>query len=244
MNFQKFMMQVSHTVIEGQQNKGSSCQANVFCNVNHLFIAGLIETLTVVTDSCMGMFLPADISQRITLFIEGKIGFPFIKKEELMGAFFIFGKSNGIYGEDEILAATDLSKRTVKHLISTVRKFHNSPIKMDSNFTKENYLKRVLEISIDLQDNTENTYSIGERKTRIAGDPSILMDCFAQHLACHKHDQFFEIFRPLKENQVPVSLRSKLVGRMLLLGYNVKDSDSLPHKSAIFPFLAWLENFE
>lgn len=244
MNFQKFMMQVSHTVIEGQQNKGSSCQANVFCNVNHLFIAGLIETLTVVTDSCMGMFLPADISQRITLFIEGKIGFPFIKKEELMGAFFIFGKSNGIYGEDEILAATDLSKRTVKHLISTVRKFHNSPIKMDSNFTKENYLKRVLEISIDLQDNTENTYSIGERKTRIAGDPSILMDCFAQHLACHTHDLFFEIFRPLKENQVPVSLRSKLVGRMLLLGYNVKDSDSLPHKSAIFPFLAWLENFE
>lgn len=244
MNFQKFMMQVSHTVIEGQQNKGSSCQANVFCNVNHLFIAGLIETLTVVTDSCMGMFLPADISQRITLYIEGKIGFPFIKKEELMGAFFIFGKSNGIYGEDEILAATDLSKRTVKHLISTVRKFHNSPIKMDSNFTKENYIKRVLEISIDLQDNTENTYSIGERKTRIAGDPSILMDCFAQHIACHKHDQFFEIFRPLKENQVPVSLRSKLVGRMLLLGYNVKDSDSLPHKSAIFPFLAWLENFE
>jgi hypothetical protein len=192
----------------------------------------------------MGMFSPADISQRITLFIEGKIEFPFIKKEELMGAFFIFGKSNGIYGEDEILAATDLSKRTVMHLISTVRKFHNSPIKMDSNFTKENYTKRVLEISIDLQDNTENTYSIGERKTRIAGDPSILMDCFAQHIACHKHDQFFEIFRPLKENQVPVSLRSKLVGRMLLLGYNVKDSDSLPHKSAIFPFLAWLENFE
>ena len=187
----------------------------------------------------MGMFSPADISQRITMFIEGKIEFPFIKKEELMGAFFIFGKSNGIYDEDEILAATDLSKRTVMHLISTVRKFHNSPIKMDSNFTKENYTKRVLEISIDLQDDTHSE----EKKRRIAGDPRILMDCFAQHIAWYNHDQFFEIFGPLKENQLPVTLRRKLVDRMLLLGYSVKDSDSLPHKSSIFPFLTWLENF-
>lgn len=190
----------------------------------------------------MGMFSPADISRRITMFIEGKIEFPFIKKEELIGAFFIFGKSNGIYGEDEILAATHLSKRTVMHLIRTVRVFHNSPNKMDSNFTKENYTKRVLEISIELQDNTTNTHSTVERKKRIAGDPTILMHCFAQHIACHKHDQFFEIFQPLKENQLPVTLRSKLTGRMLLLGYNVKDSSSLPHKSTIFPFLMWLEN--
>jgi hypothetical protein len=190
----------------------------------------------------MGIFSPPDISQRITMFIEGKIEFPFIKKEEIMGAFFIFGKNNGIYGEDEILTATDLSKRTVMHLISTGRKFHNSPNKMNSNFTKENYIKRVLEISIDLRDNTEDV-SIGERQRRIARDPGILMDCFAQHIAYHKHDQFFEIFQPLKEDQLPVTLRSKLVGRMLLLGYNLKDSDSLPYKSAIFPFLAWLENF-
>ncbi len=191
----------------------------------------------------MGIFSPVDMSQRITMFIEGKIEFPFIKKEEIMGAFFIFGKSNGIYGEDVILAATDLSRRTVMHLISTARKFHNSPNKMDSNFTKQNYIKRVLEISIDLQDNTEAA-SIRERKRRIAGDPSILMDCFAQHISYHKHDQFFEIFRPLKEDQLPVSLRSKLVDRMLLLGYNLKDSDALPYKSAIFPFLAWLEKFD
>src|SRR5215831_14652355 len=107
----------------------------------------------------MGMFLPADISQRVTMFIEGKLEFPFI---------------------------------------------------MDSNFTKENYTKRVLEISIDLQDNTENSYSIEKRKRRIAGDPRILMDCFAQHIAWHKHDQFFEIFGPLKENQLPITLRRKL----------------------------------
>jgi hypothetical protein len=191
----------------------------------------------------MGMFLPADISRRITMFIEGKLEFPFIKKEELIAAFFIFGKNNGIYGEDEILAATDLAKRTVVHLTRVVRMFHNSPNKMDSNFTKENYTKRVLEISIELQNNTTNTHFTVERKKRIAGDPTILTDCFAQHIACHKQDQFFEIFQPLKANQLPVPLRGKLTGRMLLLAYNVKDSSSLPHESTIFPFLSWLENF-
>jgi hypothetical protein len=186
----------------------------------------------------MGMFLPPDITRRIMLFIEGKLGFPFIRKEELIGAFFIFGKNNGIYGEDEVLAATDLAKRTVMHLTRIVRMFHNSPNKMDSNFTKQNYTKRVLEISVELQHNTEIAV---DRKKRIAGDPTILTDCFAQHIACHKQDQFFEIFQPLKDNQLPVSLRNKLTSRMLLLGYNVKDSSSLPYQSTIIPFLMWLE---
>ncbi len=59
----------------------------------------------------MGMFLPADISRRITMFIECKLEFPFIKKEELIGAFFIFGKNNGIYGEDQILARHRFSQK-------------------------------------------------------------------------------------------------------------------------------------
>src|SRR5947209_7270051 len=117
----------------------------------------------------MGMFLPEDISQRITLFIEGKLGFPFIKKEELMGTFFILSQMNN----------------------------------------------------------------------RIAGDPTILRDCFAQHIACHKQDQFFEIFQPLKVDHLPDSLRKKLKDRMLLLGYNVKDSSSLPYKSTLATFLMW-----
>jgi hypothetical protein len=79
-----------------------------------------------VPDSYTEMFSPADISRRITMFIEGKIEFPFIKKGELIGAF--LEKVMESTGEDEILAATDLSKRTVMHLIRTVRMFHNSPV--------------------------------------------------------------------------------------------------------------------
>ena len=195
--------------------------------------------MVVVTDSYMGIFLPADISQRVTLFIEGKLCFPFIKKEELIGAFFIFGKNNGIYGQEEILAATDLAKRTVAHLTRIVRIFHSSSNEMDSNFIKENYTKRVLEIYVEM--NMTNTHFTVEKKKRIAGDPTILTNCFAQHIACHKQEQYFEIFQPLKDNQLPVSLRSKLTDRMLLLGYNVKDSSCLPYESTIVPFLMWLQ---
>ena len=192
----------------------------------------------------MGMFLPEDISQRITLFIGGKLEFPFIKKEELMGTFFIFGKNNGLYGDEEILAATDLGKRTVAHLTKTVRMFHNSPNKMDSNFTRENYTKRVLQISIELRDNRTNSpFSLSQMNNRIAGDPNILIDCFAQHIACHQQDQFFEIFQPLREYHLPVSLRRKLEGRMILLGFNVRGSDALPYGSTLAAFFMWMKKF-
>jgi hypothetical protein len=192
----------------------------------------------------MGMFLPEDISQRITLFIGGKLEFPFIKKEELMGTFFIFGKNNGLYGEEEIMAATDLGKRTVAHLTKTVRMFHNSPNKMDSNFTRENYTNRVLQISIELRDNSRNSpFSLSQMNKRIAGDPNILIDCFAQHIACHQQDQFFEIFQPLREYHLPVSLRRKLEGRMILLGFNVRGSSALPYESTLAAFFMWMKKF-
>lgn len=203
-----------------------------------------MSTLAVVTDSYMGMFLPEDISQRITLFIGGKLEFPFIRKEELMGTFFIFGKNNGLYGEEEILAATDLGKRAVAHLTKSVRTFHNSSNKMDSNFTRENYTKRLLQIAIELRDNTTDTlFSPSQMNHRIAGDPAILTDCFAQHVACHQQDQFFETFQPLRENHLPVSLRRKLEGRMLLLGFNVKGSSALPYESPLAAFLMWMKKF-
>jgi hypothetical protein len=192
----------------------------------------------------MGMFLPEDISRRITLFIAGKLQFPFIKKEELMGTFFIFGKNKGLHGEEEILVATDLAKKTVANLTRTARMFHTSPNKMDSNFTRQNYTNRVLQISIELRDSTTKTpFNPSQMNERIAGDPTILTDCFAQHIACHKQDQFFEIFQPLRENYLPYSLRKKLEGRMLLLGYNIKDSGSLPYESTLVTFLMWLKKF-
>ena len=193
----------------------------------------------------MAMFLPIDISRRIILFIEGRTGFPFVKKEELMGTFCIFGRDRGVHGEDGIKAATDLARRTVTFLNRTSRIFRNSPNTMDSNFARENYIRRVLQISMEYGRDAKTAYnSSDEMKKRLSGDPNILANCFAQHIAYHDHDQFFEIFQPLRECEVPPALRRRLQDRMLLLGYNTKDSSSLPQESTLVPFITWLKSLD
>ena len=185
------------------------------------------------------MFLPEDISIRIMQFIDRKQEFPFIKKDEIMATFYLFGKNYGINGQMEILAATDLAKRTIDQLSRDIRVFYYNSNKMNSNFTRENYTKRALEISIELQNDL--SFDLSEMNKRIAGDPTILSNCFAQHIAYYKQDYFFELFQPFKGNDLPIFLRSKLEGRMLLLGFNVKDATSLPFENALASFIRWIE---
>ena len=75
---------------------------------------------------------------------------------------------------------------------------------------------------------------------QVAGDPIILSDCFAQHVAYYRQDFFFELFQPLKAEQLPSALENKLEGRMLLLGFNVKNMQSLPFKSSLHAFFEWM----
>lgn len=188
----------------------------------------------------MGMFLPTDISYRITQFMAGKVEFPFIKKDELTATFYMFGKDYGVKGQLEILTAIDLAKRAIGQLAKDIRGFYNMPNKMDSNFTRENYIRRSLQISIELQ--KDSLFDWSKMNKRIAGDPSILSDCFAQHIAYYKQDYFFELFQPFDENKLSSSLRRKLEGRMLLLCFNAKDSKSLPFESTLVPFIEWISN--
>jgi hypothetical protein len=196
--------------------------------------------LVIVSDSYMGMFLPADISYRITQFMAEKMEFPFINKDELTATFYLFGKDYGVNGQIEILTAIDLAKRAIQQLAKDMRIFYNMPNKMDSNFTRENYVRRSLQISIELQ--KDSTYTLSEMNKRIAGDPSILSNCFAQHIAYYKQDYFFELFQPFEGNQLPSSLKRKLEGRMLLIGFNAKDSKSLPFENTLVPFIQWIAN--
>ena len=181
----------------------------------------------------MGIFMPADIPFRIKQFMAGQVDFPFVRKEEAMGTFYLLGKDHGVAGEQEIKAATDIAKRTVEQVAKDIRLYSATPQKMDSRFTRENYTKRSLQIVVDsgVQADVDK---------RVAGDPAILSDCFAQHVAHHGQGFFFELFQPFKAEQLPPALRTKLEGRMLLLGFNAKDRQSLPFKSSLQPFLEWM----
>jgi hypothetical protein len=188
----------------------------------------------------MGMFLPEDLAHRIIHFIEGRMQFPFIERDELMGIFFIFGRNHGLYNDD-VLVANDLARRTVASLTNTVLNYHTSAAALDSTFIKHNYTKRILQLSSELANDPSFTYlSQAQRNNRIARDPSILMDCYTQHIAYFEQDQIFEVFQPLKDEDLPLLLRRKLQRRMILLGYNVKNKNSLPSSSTLDPFLAWL----
>ena len=189
--------------------------------------------MPVVSDSYMGIFMPPDISSRIKQFIAARVDFPFMKKDEMMAAFYLFGKDQGVAGEWEIKAAIDIAKRTVEQVAKDIRLYTAAPQKMDARFTRENYTKRSLQIVVD-----SATQSDVDR--RIVGDPAILSDCFAQHVAYLQQRFFFELFQPFKGEQVPPALKNKLEGRMLLLGFNVKDRQSLPFKSSLQPFFGWM----
>jgi hypothetical protein len=184
----------------------------------------------------MGIFMPADISARIQRFISGQADFPYVKREELLGAFFIFGKEGGVNGEAEIQEVRDLAKRTVEQAHKDARMYRSMPNRLDSAFTRENYTKRMLQIAVDTRGLKQE-----EINQRVVGDPTILSDCFAQHIAFYMHDFYFEIFGPFKKYQLPPALQKRMENRMLLLGYSAKNGKALPFPSSVQPFFAWLE---
>lgn len=195
--------------------------------------------LSVVSDSYMGIFLPSDIKNRIQSFIQKEHDFPFIKKNELIGIFYIFGKENRVKGELDRLIVMDLIKRSISQLTQDVRAFYNDANKSNSDYVRENYIKRILQISIEVQQNNLDKKLVNDR---MYFDPTLLSYCFAQHISYYRQDFFFEIFQPFKKYQLPPILMNKLEERMLLVGYNVKDKSTLPYRSTLEPFFKWLKN--
>ena len=182
----------------------------------------------------MGIFLPPDISVRIKQFMAAKMDFPFLGKDELLAVFYLFGKDYEVIGESELNAASDLAKRAVEQVARDIRVYITMPQKMDARFTRENYTKRSLQIVVDSGGRQPDV------DRQVASDPIILSDCFAQHVAYYRQDFFFELFQPLKAEQLPSALENKLEGRMLLLGFNVKNMQSLPFKSSLHVFFEWM----
>ena len=197
--------------------------------------------MPVVADSYMGMFLPTDLSEKLVSFISAYLDFPLIRRDEIMGAFYLFGKDYGVNGKTEVLAVTDLAKRTIEQVGRNVSLFYRTPNKLSSSAIREDIMKRVLQISVELQQKKVDSGNAYKLNDRIVKDPVILSDFFSQHIAYYQQDYFFELFQPFKKTELPFSLRDKLAGRMLLLAYNVKNLKSLPFESSLSPFIQWLE---
>lgn len=184
--------------------------------------------------------MPRDFPHRVLNFINGKANLPFTQKDELIATFYIFGKDHKVNGELEITNVKDIARKTMEGIARQVRIFANNPISMNQELLRENFNKRSMQILIDSNSkNTEKTVNFDITK-RISRDPTILSDCYAWHLSYYKQDYFFKLFNPLQGNRLPSNIVQQLEGRMIMLGFNVKNSSKLPFDDPIIPFFQWL----
>ena len=191
----------------------------------------------------MGIFIPRDFSYRVLNFINGKTNLPFTQKDELVASFYIFGKDHRVNGQLEITNVKDIARKTMDQVASQVRIYANNPINMNQEMLRENFNKRSMQILIDSNSKNSNKKVNFDITKRISKDPTILSECYTWHLAYYKQDYFFKLFNPLRGIDLPADLVEQLEGRMLLLGFNVKDSTKLPYDDPIIPYLYWLKEW-
>jgi hypothetical protein len=190
----------------------------------------------------MGIFLPRDFPNRVLSFINGKNNLPLTQKDEIIASFYIFGKDHKVNGDLEITNVKDIARKTMEQLARQVRVLSSNPTSMNQELLRENFNKRSMQILIDsnIQNNNKISFDISRRISR---DPTILSDCYAWHVAYYKQDYFFKLFNPLRDTDLPPGLVGQLEGRMLMLGFNVKNSANLTYEDPIIPFLEWMNEW-
>jgi hypothetical protein len=197
----------------------------------------------IISDSYMGIFIPRDFSNRVLNFINGKSNLPFTQKDEIIASFYIFGKDHKVNSELEITNVKDIARKTMEQIARQVRIYANNPISMNQESLRENFNKRSMQILIDSNNKNSNKKINFDTTKRISRDPTILSECYAWHLAYYKQDYFFKLFNPLRGTDLPPDLVEQLEGRMLMLGFNVKNSAKLTSDDPIIPFLQWLNEW-
>lgn len=191
----------------------------------------------------MGIFLPRDFPTRVLSFMNGKSNFPLTQKDEIIATFYIFGKDHKVNGELEITNAKDIARKTMEQLARQVKVLASNPMTMNQELIRENFNKRSMQILIDSNTKNNNTKISSDITRRISRDPTILSDCYAWHIAYYKQDYFFKLFNPLRSTDLPPGLIDQLEGRMLMLGFNVKNSANLTYEDPIIPFLEWMNEW-
>jgi hypothetical protein len=187
-------------------------------------------------DLHMTIILPEDISERVSSFISGSLDFPFIKREELISLLYLYGRNNRIVSHPEKVLV--ISKKTVETLEHSIERYRNGPKSFfDSEFSRSNYIRRQLQITVD-KDNNKNNKDAPNLNKRIINDPVILSECFSQHVAFYDQKYSFFIYGPLKENELTQDIRNLLSGKIVMLGFN-KEQRELPFDHPIIPLYVW-----
>lgn len=185
----------------------------------------------IVGDSYLTMVLPDGLPERIMGFLSGKKAFPFIGSDELVCLMFLYGKDGGVRSE-EVEQVAGLAQNTAVQLGQEIDVYLNSSAgKLDSEYIRSKYLNRQLQLAVERKD-----------PARVSGDPAILSDCFAQHVAYHKQQYFFGLYGPLKEGELSSDLRPALLGRMVMVCYNRKGVEDTGLSHLLMPVYVWFRD--
>lgn len=140
-------------------------------------------------DLHMTMIFPEDISNRISAFMEGSLDFPFIRNDELVSLLYLYGRNNAVLPDpDKVLA---IAKKTIETLEHSIEKYKNAPKSMfDSEFVRDNYIRRQLQITVDRNKNNSKVVSETNDKS-IINDAVIISECFSQHVSFYDQKYSF-----------------------------------------------------
>jgi hypothetical protein len=184
----------------------------------------------IVADSYMAMVLPDDIARRIAELMAGRRSFPIVGRDELMCMMYLYGKSGGV-GEKEIEQANSLAQRTASQLSQDIDIYSNSSAaKLDPEYIRSKYVNRQLQLAIE------------NKPERIASDPAIVSDCFAQHVAHHRQDYFFELYGPLRDSELTADIQPMLSRRMVMACYNRKGAQETGLSHSLIPVYVWFRD--
>jgi hypothetical protein len=188
----------------------------------------------IVIDSYMAMILPDDIAERISGFIAGKLNFPFVDPNELMCIMYLYGRNSKI-GENEIDEVSSLAQYTASQLGQEIDIYINSSAsKLETEYIRTKYINRELQLAVE-----RNSQDV---KKRIRGDPAIISDCFAHHVAYYKQDYFLELYGPLRDSELMSDIRSALAHRMVMICYNRKGAQETRLAHPLIPVYVWFKD--
>lgn len=188
----------------------------------------------IVIDSYMAMILPDDIAERISGFIAGKRNFPFVGPDELMSIMYLYGRNSRI-GEGEIAEVSSLAQHTASQIGQEIDIYSNSSTsKLETEYIRSKYINRELQLAVERK--------LQDVKKRIAGDPAIISDCFAQHVAYYKQDYFLELYGPLRDSQLTSDIQSALAHRMVMVCYNRKGVQETQLAHPLIPVYVWFKD--
>lgn len=189
-------------------------------------------TLTAFANSFMGLLFPEDLPERIKAFLAGKREFPYISADEIIGLFYIFGKQKEISSGIETAQILQLCGKTVRDFDKAIAQYRTNVFSMDSNFTRSKYLKRQLQIVVDMKERSTSD--------KLYKDPVIVTDSIIQHISFHNEKYFFQVYGPLKEQEVVKDLHMSLLGRVVMVGFNRESEKSIPFDHPLIPLFTHL----